>query len=119
MQSSAQRIADNRRFPPYAAQVPAQVKTVWISAGPDAWSRAQRWKSDGTPGLVLPPGDNPADYIWPVEKFNVALIATDMPPDEAAALVRELMDAGAEVIAVLYGPSANSRMELITGGKNV
>jgi hypothetical protein len=106
------------RYPPYAAQVPANVKTIWISAGPQAWERGQRWQADGEPGLVLPPGHDPDGYTWPVKGFNVALIASDMSDSDVAAIVGALLAAGASVIAALFGPNNNTRMELIANGRN-
>ena len=106
------------RVPPYAGQVQATVKTIWISAGPAAWERGKRWQGEGEPGLVLPPGEHPADYVWPVQGYNVALIALDMPDEAVAEIVSVLMGAGAQVIATLFGPSDNSRMELIVNGRN-
>lgn len=107
-----------RKVPPYSAHVSADVKTIWISAGPRAWDRARRWKDDGNPGLALPPSESPANFVWPVRGYNVALIATDMPEEDVAVIVRELMDAGAVVIATLFGPEDATRMELIANGRN-
>lgn len=118
MSGAAIRRVREPRWPPFSNRIPADVKTVWISAGPEAWDRAKRWEREGEPGLALPPGHNPADYQWPVRDYNVALIATDMPAADVAVLVRELMDAGAPVIAVLFGPSGNTSMELIANGRN-
>jgi hypothetical protein len=108
------------RLPPYSHEIPADDprRTVWVSAGPSAWQRARRWRSEGEPGLVLPPGDSPDDYFWPVHGLNVALIATDLPEDDVARILVAIQRGGAAVVAVLYGPSDNSKMELVVHGRN-
>jgi hypothetical protein len=116
LQAAARR---QLRLPPFAHDVVADpARAVWVSAGPGAWARARRWRSEKEPGLVLPPGEDPGAYQWPVHGLNVALIATDMPEDDVAQILLALQRGGAVVVAILYGPSDNTRMELVVNGRN-
>jgi len=108
-------------LPPYVREPHSGLRTVWISAGPQAWERARAWDRDERSGLVAPPGKDPEGYDWApmVRGRNVALIATDMAAEDAAALLRAVMRDGATSIAVLWGSADHSRMELIANGRNV
>jgi hypothetical protein len=101
------------RLPPYATQVSAAVKTIFISAGPGAWERAKRWKWSGRPGLVADPTVDPELIRWPVEGGNVALIATDLPEADLLKLLAALRRAKPAVIAVLHGPSDDDELEIL------
>lgn len=118
--SQSASIQRSRKFPPFSHDVPAiEGRTVWISAGPDAWDRAKRWKADGRPGLVAPPNENPSAFDWPIDGRQVALIATDMDRDSVVALVDCLIASRASVIAVLFGPASSSQAEILVPGRDI
>lgn len=102
-------------FPPYADLVRADVRTVYISAGPRAWERARRWKRQGEPGLVADPRVDPASVRWPIAGRNVALIATDLPRPQLVELLIALRRARPAVIAVLHGPDDGEALEILRG----
>jgi hypothetical protein len=108
--------ARRKRLPPYANEIPAFVQNVYISAGPDAWPRAQRWARAKKPGLVAPPDTDPKDLHWPVDDLTIALIATDMDEDALVRLIVELQRSGAACIVVLHGEKNATRMEIIRAG---
>lgn len=93
--------------------MPASVKTIFISAGPQAWERAKRWRREGKPGLVADPSSDPASVRWPVEGGNVALIATDLPEPDLLKLLAAIRRGKPAVIAVLHGPSNADQLEIL------
>lgn len=106
------------RLPPFAERVPADVRSVFISAGPAAWERAKRWRWDGQPGLVAPPDVNPATIDWPIAGKNVALIALDMPREPLIDLCDVLLRARPGVLAVLHGPTGSDRLDILAPNRD-
>lgn len=102
-----------RRLPPYAQQIPASVKTVFISAGPAAWERARRWERANKPGLVCPPDTDPDHLVWPVKGRNVVLIATDLTFEQVKRIARAILAAKPGVLAVLHGEIPHDQLEIL------
>lgn len=115
----AQRKPRALRLPPFAERVPASERSVWISAGPDAWARAKRWRWEGDPGLVAPPGVDPALIDWPVRGRAVRLIALDLPRPELVMLVDVLARSGAAIIIALHGPTEADQCDILVPGRDV
>ena len=59
----------------------------------------------GRTGLILPPGEKPGDFTWPVKGRNVALLAVDLDQQTLLDLITELAAAGPCVLVVyqLFG----------------
>lgn len=108
------------RLPPFANDIPARRRTIWISAGPRAWARARRWQREEEPGLVAPPGVDPARFDWSVvHGYRVALIACDLTTPELVRLIYHLAQGEPSVIAVLHGPETNPQTEILVPGRDV
>lgn len=96
-----------RRLPPYGAALARDLmagRVPWndarIYVGADAWDRAKRHTASA-PRLLLPPGDSPDHYRWPVEGCQVWVIAAGTVADSTLLRLAELLlDAGAEVVRI-------------------
>ena len=66
-----QKNSSRARLAPYGKTVSAS-SNLHIFAGPDAWDRAQQRKKGNA--LVLPDGDDPASYKWPIHGLEAMLI---------------------------------------------
>ena len=84
-----------KQLPPYAkkARVPADNPTMYVFYG---WfSRDQANNITQSRGMVLPVGECPTDYAWPVKGCGVILMDyLDMPESQAMLLATELRSAG-------------------------
>ncbi len=99
-----------RRLPPFgkpladalrAGRVPANDIRLYI--GVDAWTAAERHTASA-PKLVLPPGEPPDSFSWPVQGCSVWVIqAGDASDHQLLTLTQTLLDAGAEVVRVSQG----------------
>lgn len=91
------------RPPPFAKeflQFKGRFYYIFIFMGVHAWTRANTFRHPYFPStLVLPPGESPFDFIWPVRDQDVYLLNTSPTND---AYVREvvgcLFNAGAKSI---------------------
>ena len=100
-----------RRRPPYAQQVEAHLKTgrsfpdgqhcVWIACGRDAWEQAAKTLTWGHLVMVLPPGECPNQFEWPVTGLDVVvLVAGDIDRTTLEALGTELVRVGSYLVVV-------------------
>lgn len=71
------------KTPPFAELMQAFIKLsieykthITIFCGKSAWKSAKDYISHGSLALCLPPADNPEDYSWPVNGFNIILFDT-------------------------------------------
>lgn len=97
------------RPPPYARELRrlsrrGAVAEVWLyCGGREAWGCARARVRADLPTLVLPAGEDPAEFIWPVEGLTVLVVA--MWGDEESQmphLALALLSAGARrVVAVV------------------
>ena len=100
------------RLPPYARQAaihPDKLLGYWIYTGTDAWHKAKQWNTPenaDVPGLVLPEGESPESFRWPVKGRNTLIYRTSpIDAEIQMSLARELLRAGASsVIATQSGP---------------
>lgn len=83
----------------------------FVYTGKDAWSIARDARC---PALVLPDGEKPEAFRWPVAGFAVTIVRTSPIDSEIQlALARELLKAGAfPVIAVFSGPLVHFTAEV-------
>ena len=77
----------HRRLPPYGRSVAAAVArgerlNVWVYGGSRAWEEARLRTRHSGPALLLPPGDDPGQYKWPVEGLEVMLVWLDGSPSQ-------------------------------------
>lgn len=90
---------------------------VAVCIGMDAWQRAKR-RNEGSsdwPALVLPPGEEPARYSWPVSGSYVVLEVDAGPStDQLRQLAHVLLQAGA-VVVVEWWPAGQGELRRYTG----
>lgn len=99
-------------LPPFANHVRAG-KPVFISAGPDAWSRARQWAADGHPGLVAPPDADPWSFHWPIADESVTVIATDLAREPLLTLLGALAAAKPAILFILHGPAEADELSIV------
>jgi hypothetical protein len=100
---------NRKRLPPFGKTIRqhpqlADLNIIFVAIGRDAWGWA---KSQQNPTLVLPDGENPCSYDWPVTGFPVVVVRTsEVEPDIERQLASQLFRLGAtSVIAPsIYGP---------------
>lgn len=80
-----------RRLPPY--------QCVWATCEPDSLYRA----GDSRAFLMVPPGDYPASYSWPVSGHDVVLIGTGSTDRRIIETCRALLRDGATKVAIIQG----------------
>lgn len=91
-----------RHLPPY--------QCVWATCEPDALSRA----GDSRAFLMLPPGDNPANYSWSVSGRDVVLIGTGATDRRIIEACRALLRDGATKVAIIQGQDwRQSRLSIV------
>ncbi len=98
-------MSPQHRLPPYGCDVLARLQrgenlNVWVYGGTMAWDEAQWRTQNSGPGatLLLPPGDKPGKYHWPVQGLKVMLIWPDGSWDEVHALGQALVQNGAVLV---------------------
>lgn len=105
------------KLPPYARQmnVPRDNKTVYVFVG---WfSRKQANNITQMRGMVLPDGECPYDYTWPVQGCGVIVMDyVNMDDRGAMTLACALRDAGAE--SVIWANFIKNETGFLIEGKN-
>lgn len=91
-----------RKLPPFGKQVSDGERHLWIYAGSDAW-RAKGAICRLIPGRVLlPPGESPSAYRWPVAGRDVLIVVLgDIDDTALLQLAHECLRQGAKVVRVL------------------
>lgn len=85
--------------PPYGKSVTAS-SNLFIFAGPDAWDRAKLRKKGNA--MVLPEGDEPAAYRWPVYGLEVMLIWPGASRMSVLEFGEHLILSGAELVVAPF-----------------
>ena len=88
------------RLPPYGRQFdPVPRSGVRVAIGPAAWDRAME---DMLPVMVLPPGQDPLSYRWPVDD-RPALVFETGPLDDRnlRGLAGSLLAAGSPFVTAI------------------
>ena len=96
------------RLPPYGRQFLELRPSAgpWVAIGSEAWDFA---RLKPFPAMVLPPGDDPDSYDWPVAGEGVLLMECGEPDTETLERVAlALLRAGAEFVR----PIRQSQMHL-------
>ncbi|WAR43882.1 hypothetical protein [Methylomonas rapida] len=75
---------------------------VVVCVGAGAWQSAKIRNGRGdSVGLVLPPGENPASFNWPIQGCKCVVEWSVGPSvDDVVELVKALLRSGAELVAV-------------------
>ena len=103
-----------KRLPPFAKRAmkspDRHVIGFFVYTGENAWEAARDGHGSA---LVMPDGESPASFRWPVSGFIVTIMRTSPIDAEIQfSLARELLKAGAtDVFAVLSGPLAHFTAE--------
>jgi len=87
------------KYPPYGKRIGSATE-IRIYMGPDAWKSARIRHSYVPDALVLPDGEAPSAYKWPVAGCDV-LVFSDDDIDKIPELARILLESGALVVRVL------------------
>ncbi len=93
-----------KRLPPYGREYLAKKPSsgAWVIVGSDAWLYVE-WKS--FPVMVLPPGDDPAAYHWPVAGEDVILMQHgDADEADVERTILELLRSGARLVVAIGLP---------------
>lgn len=96
------------RLPPHGKTITARIAHgnppdfVAVCVGLDSWQRAKA-RNEGVsdmPAMVLPPGEDPHKFIWPVAG-SVVIIEVDIGPSKAQLneLAAALLTSGAASVA--------------------
>ena len=87
------------KMAPYGNSVSA-ASNLFIFAGPDAWERAQQRKPGNA--MVLPKGDQPKAYKWPINGLKVMLIWKDSTRESVIDFGEHLIQSGAELVVAPF-----------------
>ena len=84
---------------PYGNGVSA-ASNLFIFAGPNCWERAQQRKPGNA--MVLPEGDEPKAYTWPINGLEVMLIWKDATRESVLRFGEHLIRSGAELVVAPF-----------------
>jgi hypothetical protein len=98
----------NKKLPPHGSALAERQKflnlpfLVVVCVGQDAWNSAKRWNSKGDNcALVLPSGDHPERFTWPVSRCTCVVEWNTGPSSTLIInLVRCLLMASADIVVV-------------------
>jgi hypothetical protein len=98
------------RRAPFARDVESAIAAgrrpnVYVFATADAWDRARRRREShgADSALLLPPGEAPDAYRWPVVPGGVFVVAVGRPRTIAFEIGRAIVSCGTPLATVLYG----------------
>jgi hypothetical protein len=98
------------RRPPFARDIEAAVAAgrhpnVFVFATADAWDRARRHRErhGADSALLLPPGEAPDAYRWPIVSGGVFVVAVGRPRTLAFEVARSIVSAGTPLATAVYG----------------
>lgn len=100
-------ISQAKPLPPFgrAHLIEQRSSGPWVAVGADAWAYT---RAKPFPVMVLPPGDDPAAYWWPVAGDSVVLVQHgDAEPASIEKLMLELLRSGATLVVAIGLPSAS------------
>jgi hypothetical protein len=107
--ASSVAIAGQQPLPPFARDLLRRRQAggainLFIYAGPRAWKMARLRIRYNSPTLVLPVGDDPSSYRWPVQGLEIALIWPE-PGNrhEVISFGRLLVVEGAALVSAVFG----------------
>ncbi len=102
------KLSSNKKLPPFGKLLADRQRfknppwLVVVCVGADAWQSAKVRNARGdSVGLVLPPGDSPTSYTWPVNGCKCVIEWSTGPSvDDVVELAKTLLRSGAELVAV-------------------
>lgn len=102
----------SRKYPPFARQTKLSrwnPNHVFVVTGIGSWKRAKTLNKSGQCGAVIGySGEHSPDtYRWPVSGMDVTIKDSGTSKDVLEALAHELLKAGANLVAVIYGTNAD------------
>ena len=102
----------NRRYPPFAQQTKFSKwnpNHLFILAGSKSWECTKALNESGHCGAVVcyPEQHAPNSFRWPVSGLDVTVKSTDTSEDTLEELSYELLRAGANLVVVIHGTSAD------------
>ncbi len=95
----SKRNSSRARMAPYGKAV-TKGSNLFIFAGPDAWERAKQRKNGNA--MVLPEGDDPSSYRWPVKGLEVMLIWKDATRESIFGFGEHLIQSGANLVVAPF-----------------
>jgi len=98
------------RLPPFGREVMSELAqgrllNVYVFAGSAAWDQTKKWRAGHGVGsaMLLPPGDDPANYSWPVVRTGLLVVATGQSRAFAFNLARTIVSCGTTMVYALHG----------------
>ncbi len=104
------RVRALRKHPPYSSVLTGRPRQITIFTGPRAWDHCRHVKATRRDWLVLPPGDLPDSYSWPVRGADVIIFRTvkQFADQQITELARECFLSGARTIYIT-GPGETAK----------
>ncbi len=87
------------KMAPYGKSVSA-VSNLFIFVGPNSWERAQQRKMGNA--MVLPEGDEPKAYKWPINGLEIMLIWKDATRESVLEFGEHLIRSGANLVVAPF-----------------
>lgn len=102
-------INTTKKLPPFGKALAERLKAknypsndVYLFLGENAWQGAKNFTERGLPSLVLPNGEIPTNYRWPVQGCSVlTVITSELPAHIIKLTAYTLLLAKARVVRVL------------------
>ncbi len=91
------------KLPPFGKSVEEKLRhkqwlNIFVFAGVEGWARARSRNYSGDDCLLLPHGENPDQYSWPVTNQSLMLVWIDGTRDEIISFGSLLIKAGAQLV---------------------
>jgi hypothetical protein len=111
-----------KKLPPHGKPIDRRLRFrndplhVVVCVGLDCWERAKEWNTcpNDCPAMVLPDGDSPGGYTWPVSHQLVVVDVACGPSDEQVReLAVVLIHHGAESVTVVSRDGLNAFRQYI------
>ena len=112
----------NKRLPPFGRSLYSvlnagrrPVNSVYCFVGTEGWRKAEFFSKQQAV-LVLPPGNDPADYHWPVMGLDCLVARVgETTKHEVLLLMRELLAAGAHRLVVILVEDLFGESPIVAG----
>ena len=86
-------------LPPYGKHATAD-SNLFIFAGPNAWDKAKQRKKGNA--MVLPEGNEPASFRWPVHGLEIMLVWEDATREAVLEFGEYLIRSGASLVVAPF-----------------
>lgn len=98
------------RLPPFGREIKQRAQegrllNVYVFAGPHAWEQAIKRRSESGLGsaTLLPPGQDPATYSWPIVRSGLLVVALGQTRTLAFELARVIVSYGTPLVFAMFG----------------